>query len=497
MDSFDITIIGAGPGGLICSNILSKEGFNVCLIEKNHKLGGSMQTFNRKGYVFNTGMNYTGSLDNAQVLHRYFSYLNLLDKIKIKRLNPDGFDIIDLPDGRYNLVNGYDNFVESLSACFPAERNNLKEYVDRLQSICSAIPMYSFSGEPSDLLENRNMGIGAADYIKTVISDNRLRNIIAGNNLLYSGLENKTPLYIHALINNSFIPSAWRMADGSHHLVDALSENLTANGGTIIQGQNAKKLILNNHTAQYAQLSDGRKIKSRYFIANIHPGLVLDMIEQDELRSAYINRIRNLQNTMGLFTLYLIFKPDSIPYVNSNFYHYHESNVWVASHYDPKRWPQTYLFMHSAASGPQEYARSGSVITYMDYNELKMWEHTFTGQRGDDYLDFKEQKASLLLDSVERQFPGIKSKISSYYTSTPLTWRDYTGTIAGSAFGISKDYNHPMQSMIFPRTQIKNLYLTGQNVNMHGLLGVTIGAVLTCGELLGTKNLLNKIKNAG
>lgn len=102
-----------------------------------------------------------------------------------------------------------------------------------------------------------------------------------------------------------------------------------------------------------------------------------------------------------------------------------------------------------------------------------------------------------MLDAVEKQFPGIKSRISSYYTSTPLTWRDYTGTKAGSAFGILKDYNRPLESMIFTRTQIKNLYLTGQNINMHGLLGVTISAVLTCGELLGIKNLLNKIKNAG
>jgi all-trans-retinol 13,14-reductase len=497
MDSFDVTIIGAGLGGLICSNILSKEGFHVCLIEKNQKLGGSLQTFNRKGCVFNTGMNYAGSLDNTQVLNRYFQYLNILDKIKIKRLNQDGFDIIDLPGGQYSLVNGYDNFVENLSACFPAERNNLKEYVQHLQSICSAIPMYSLSDEPSDLLENRNMGIGAADYIKTVISDNRLRNIIAGSNLLYSGIENKTPLYIHALISNSFISSAWRMADGSHHLVDALSENLTANGGTIIQGQNVKKLILNNHMAQYVQLSDGRQIKSRYFIANIHPNLVLDMIEQGELRKTYMNRIRNLENTMGLFTLYLVFKPDSVPYVNSNFYHYNEDNVWVASHYDAKRWPQTYLYMHSAGTGYQEYARNGSVITYMDYNEVRNWEVTYTGNRGDDYLEFKEQKASLLLDAVEKQFPGIKSRIASYYTSTPLTWRDYTGTKAGSAFGILKDFNRPVESMIFPKTQIKNLFLTGQNINMHGLLGVTISAVLTCGELLGIKNLLNKIKNAG
>ena len=36
-----------------------------------------------------------------------------------------------------------------------------------------------------------------------------------------------------------------------------------------------------------------------------------------------------------------------------------------------------------------------------------------------------------------------------------------------------------------PQTHIPNLYLTGQSVNMHGLVGVTIGAVLTAMAMLG------------
>ena len=45
-------------------------------------------------------------------------------------------------------------------------------------------------------------------------------------------------------------------------------------------------------------------------------------------------------------------------------------------------------------------------------------------------------------------------------------------------------------------TKIKNLLLTGQSLNMHGILGVTIGAVLTCSEVIGMEKLLNKILDA-
>ena len=46
------------------------------------------------------------------------------------------------------------------------------------------------------------------------------------------------------------------------------------------------------------------------------------------------------------------------------------------------------------------------------------------------------------------------------------------------------------------KTKIKNLLFTGQSLNMHGILGVTIGAVVTCSEILGKDYLLNKVLRA-
>jgi all-trans-retinol 13,14-reductase len=496
MTGFDVVIIGSGLGGLLCGNILSKEGYNVCIVEKNHKLGGSLQTFGRKGSIFNTGLNYTESLDDGQVLNRYFKYFGLLPKLKLRRLDAEGFEIIDFSNGQYKFAMGKTNFMETLAKDFPAERNGLNEYTRKINDICSAISMYTFSEEQTNLIDNDNLGIGAANYIRSVISDNRLQNILAGNSMLYSGTDNKTPLFIHALINNSFIESAWRIVDGSHQMVNILAGNIVSNGGTIIHSQKVEKLIMEKGKAGFVQLSNGERLEGNYFIANIHPEQILDMVEPGALRKTFGNRIRGLENTMGMFTLYLVFKKKTVPYLNHNFYHYNQDNVWVASDYDKTKWPQNYLFMHTATSGGDIYAESGSVITYMNYSEVKHWENTFTGDRGDEYLEFKETKAAILLNSVEKQFPGIRKQISAYYTSTPLTWRDYTGTREGSAYGVLKDFNRPLESLILPKTQIPNLFLTGQNINVHGILGVTISSVVTCSELINVQTLIRKIKSS-
>lgn len=55
--------------------------------------------------------------------------------------------------------------------------------------------------------------------------------------------------------------------------------------------------------------------------------------------------------------------------------------------------------------------------------------------------------------------------------------------------GICTDYSkaseNPLKTMVSPRTKINNLFLTGQSINMHGILGCTIGAFNTCAEILG------------
>jgi all-trans-retinol 13,14-reductase len=496
MVKYDVIIIGSGLGGLLCSNILSKEGFNVCLIEKNRKLGGSLQTFGRKGCIFNTGLNYTESLDNGQVLNQYFKYFNLLRSVNFQRLNADGFEIIDFNDGQYKFAMGEKEFVDTLARQFPAEKAGLKKYTSEIKRICNQISLYTLKDEDSNIFENYDLAISAAGFIQSVISDTRLQNVVAGNNLLYAGHKSKTPLLIHALINNSFIESAWRVLNGSHKLVDALVGTIRANGSTIIRGNKATKLVSEKDRISRVELSDGAYVEGKYFIANIHPENVLAMVEPGTFRRVFGTKIRSLSDTMGMFTLYIIFKRNTFPYLNYNFYHYNQDDVWITSDYRPSKWPQNYLFMNTSTTGTSLHAESGSVITYMDYNELLKWENTYTGNRGDEYLEFKHKKAETLIDAVEKQFPGIRSCIDAYYTSTPLTWRDYTGTRAGSAYGILKDCTRPLESMILPRTKIPNLFLTGQNTNVHGILGVTISSVITCSELIDMRYLIKKIRNA-
>jgi all-trans-retinol 13,14-reductase len=493
---FDIIIIGSGLGGLLSANILSKEGYNVCLLEKNAKLGGSLQTFGRRACIFNTGLNYTESLEKDQILYQYFRYFGLTDRISFRKLDEDGFDVINFPGGQYKLAMGHENFRETLLRHFPGERDGLNQYLHKIKDICSSISLYNLSDKPYSFFDNESLGIGAADYIGSVIGNDRLRNILAGNSLMYAGDRKTTPLMIQAVINNSFIESAWRIVGGSHTIVDVLADNIIKDGGTILKNSAGEKLITKNDHIEGIQLHTGEILEAKFFISNTHPEDVMKMLGQQRSIRILTERIKGLDDTLGMFTLYMVFKKDTFPYLNYNLYHYNQDNAWVAGDYNPSAWPQVFLFNTVASSHAGSYAENASAITYMSYNEVEKWKNTFTGHRGGDYLRFKKEKSETLMTGLEKQFPGIRSCVDSTYSSTPLTWRDYTGTRAGSAFGVVKDYNKPIESFLIPQTRIPNLIMTGQNINVHGILGVTISSVLACSKIINMHDLLNKIRNA-
>lgn len=135
-------------------------------------------------------------------------------------------------------------------------------------------------------------------------------------------------------------------------------------------------------------------------------------------------------------------------------------------------------------------------MAYMNMDEVAEWMGTKVGRRGEDYEEFKKNRAQRLIASVEKTFPGFAASIESYYTATPLTYYDYTGTEAGSIYGISKDVNLGPAGRVMYKTKIPNLLLAGQNVNSHGIMGVIVGTMLTCAELVPPEILYKQILKA-
>jgi all-trans-retinol 13,14-reductase len=504
MPMYDVVIIGSGLGGLECGYILSKEGYKVCILEKNRQFGGSLQIFVRDKAIFDTGIHYIGGLNEGQNLYQSFKYFNIMDKLKLHRMDLDGFDHISFDNDpqSYKLAQGYDNFVAQLSAQFPSQQEEIKTYVKKIQEVCNYFPLYQLKEDDAPVLGIKYLDVNARDFIASITSDKKLQAVLAGNNPLYAGEGDRTPVYVHAMVTNSYIESAFKCVDGGAQIERLLTANIRANGGEVKNYSEVKKIVETNGVISHVELLTGERIEGKNFISNLHPAATMEMLDSTKIKKAYRNRISNLENSTSCFILDIVLKPNSFKFLNHNIYHFKRNDVWSSMHVAGDQWPDAYCIFVPKSSRTGEYAESISILTYMQFNEVKQWEKTFVtipyhrDIRDEQYENFKREKAEKIISEVEKKFPSIRSCIKSYFTSSPLTYRDYIGSRDGGLYGIAKDYRDPLKTFISPTTKIPNLLFTGQNVNMHGVLGVTVSSIRTCGVLVGQNYLVKKINRA-
>jgi all-trans-retinol 13,14-reductase len=503
MKQTDVIIIGSGMGGLVCGDILSREGYNICILEKNKQIGGCLQTYARDKVVFDSGVHYVGGLDEGQNLYQIFKYLGLMGKLKLQKLDEDAFDkiIIDNDDKEYVFAQGYENFISKLLVDFPGEENALRVYCDKIKEVCSKFPLYNLrSGgeynEKSTVLE-----IDTKAFIESVTSNKKLQVVLAGNNSLYAGQPGRTPFYVHALISNHYIESSWKCIDGGSQIGKYMAKNIRERGGIIHRNTEVKKIVEENGKIAYVELANGTRMYADVFISNMHPVKTLEITETEVIKNAYRNRLRSLENSISSFTINIVFKKNTFKYFKYNYYCHKDGHVWTVGDYTEENWPLGYAIFLSATSKTTEYAEAMSVLTYMKYEDVKEWQQTFNttlavNSRGETYDAFKKRKAEKLLDEVEKKFPGLRHCIQSYYTATPLSFRDYIGNDDGSLYGITKDYKDPLRTFISPRTKLPNLYFTGQNLNLHGILGAAMSGLVTCTAVMGSDSIIEKVRNA-
>lgn len=140
-----------------------------------------------------------------------------------------------------------------------------------------------------------------------------------------------------------------------------------------------------------------------------------------------------------------------------------------------------------------EFAETMAIISLMDFSEVKRWEDTQTGHRGEEYEQWKKATTEKIFDLMEMIYPHFRDCVDFSFASSPLTIRDFLGNKEGSNYGFQKDSRNLMLSQMAVATKVKNLFLTGQNVNIHGFCGVSLTAIETAEALAGHNVIVKKI----
>ena len=473
---YDVVIIGSGLGGLVCGSLLAREGKKVLILERQAQPGGCMQSYQRGRLSFDTGLHYIGGLAEGQQLHSIFSHLGLM-KLPWVRLDADGFDRVTIGHQTFPMAEGYNHFARTLSEYFPKEKEGLRKYVELMRHL----PSMEEIGP-----------VNAYDWMKSLFRDSLLINVLSGSAIKMELRRESLPLFTFAHGMSSYIGSSWRLRGGGHLIVNALVDDINRMGGKVVCHAEVNKLEEKDGRIVAARCSKGDVYEGDVFISDVHPQVTFGWLDESKvIKNMFRRRINTMENSTGILTVSLVLKKGVLPYFNHNKYYYRKPNVWTFSE-DVGGVGGVMVSCRVPEEG--DYARQIDLMTPVSWKLFEAWEHTTVGHRGETYDMLKNHLADECIHLAERVVPELGSMVEKRYISTPLTYRDYTLSPCGSAYGVRKDCRNILMTTLSPRTSIPNLLLTGQSLMLHGVEGVTMTALQTCGELLGKDYIQTIIK---
>lgn len=484
MEKRDVIVVGGGLAGLTCAQALAQEGKTVLVLEKCAVPGGAFQSFRRHGKRLDTGFHYVGGVGEGGILRPLISYLKLED-LPWQRLDEEFLEV-RTRGRKFYLHCGYQNFVDGIASEFPEEKASLQEMVGMMLEINENI--YNTIIPSHNAFNNPLMAVSAKTYLETHISSPIVRDLLCGQ-CLTTELTDKLPLYSFLQSLNSFIQGSYRLKGGGETLINRLVENVKVAGGELLTRKTVSQFNLNdNGNIQSVHCTDGTHYEADLVISTLHPALTISLIpECKQVRNIYRRRIQRLENTVGMFTVQLELRPNTLPYLNRSISIIETDNLWNIP--CGKDAPVNTMLISFNVPDEGEFASNIDLLIPMSWDAVSEWEESTLGHRPEAYKFFKQQKAEACIAFAQRYIPELQGNILNYWTSTPLTYRDYTGTWQGSSYGVRKSYDNLLGTLISPASPLPNLYLAGQSLMLHGLLGTTMTSMRTCNIICG-RNLL-------
>lgn len=254
--SYDVVIVGAGIGGLVCGCYLAKAGLKVLIIEKNNKVGGYCSSFEMKGFRFDAGVHGIGGMHPRGAVHKLINDLSLALT----------FDEKDPAESIFYLNKYFINFwkdssrtCDEFTAFFPKEKIRIQEFFDMVLN-CASMDVFA---------RFRNMSF--FDVLRQYFVDEDLISIfgiplgnIGINSEICSALAGIT-FYREFLLNPHVYP-----AGGMQSFSDALLDKFLSFQGTLTTCKQVSKII-DDASGHSIICIDGNAFKAKAVVLNLDP----------------------------------------------------------------------------------------------------------------------------------------------------------------------------------------------------------------------------------
>lgn len=462
---YDVIIIGAGIGGLVCGCYLAKDGMKVLIIEKNNKAGGYCSSFKINNFTFDTAVSSLVGLGDNGLLRNIFAELNLDSKLKFKRVNPS--HIIILPDYRVKIMNNFQETGQILKTQFPKEEKNIRNFID-------------FIGNPnflSILSKIKNMTF--KELLDSYFKDFKLKvfwNMLRANTGIAPSIS--SALADILLCRGYIFDGGYYPEGGMQNLADNIVEQYQKNGGELIFAEKVNKIVIKASEVQGVKLSDNTYYKSKRVVSCCDAMQTFSkLVGKDRLAAPFIRKISRVITSPSAFIVYLGINKDlkrvlgpctamwgveNYPIdkeynlvFNSPNIKYSLTNIKYISFFFPS--------FHNENFAP-EGKTSMCILIGAPFKNKKYWQKN------------KNIISDLLIKKADKFITNVSKEIIVKSVATPFSLYASTLNYKGSSRGWATSLTQTSSPFIFSDIKINGLFLAGHWTTLRSGGSVTMSS---------------------
>ena len=488
---FDAVIIGAGNAGLSTAAKLAISGKKVLLLEKHNIPGGCGTSFRRGRFEFEVALHQLSQLgteENPGELREIFQEYGIIDKldwVKIdtlyKVVTSEGLEI-SLPTSRKGCE-------ETLIKQFPDEREAILKYYDivfkfneetvKMMETMKNAP----AKEPGALkkfmvskLFPKKFPVLAEYMFKT--TEQVLDELNMSNDLklavniywCFMGMPpERFPFSILARCTALYITDyPYYIKGGSQMMSQALVEVIRDNGGTVMFNNGAASINIENGKAVSVTDEKGKTWTCNHVVSGISLIDTYYRLIGEEDRPEQVGEYLKPYN-IGISALTCFIgldcPPKEIGFTDSFNLIYEETDCNEAFKNSKKILPDRDPLVTTCYTidDPEVSPEGTTVITAGTLKYGRPWMELSP----EEYYETKYEAANMIVNRLEKKFPGIRSHIEEMEVATPLTHMRYLNTPEGAIYGFEQDLTSTV--LFFPdKDFIENLTSAGGWVNTCG-----------------------------
>lgn len=478
-NTYDVIVVGAGLGGLTTAATLAQKGKRVLVIEKHDKVGGYATKFTREDYTFDVSLHNLGPLKG--VIKHIFDELGLMERVEY--IPYDTFQRVIFPEHNINIPKGIDNYINILKEDFPAEKEGLDKLFNEIKHMREGLDKFdemALTGDP-EVMNNPMMAVEYPQFVNLVettfaefldeyIKDEKLKGII-GNFWWYLGLPpSQAASLIYCVTSINYFGNAGGYIKGtSQELSNALADVIKGHHGRVVLNTEVKKILMADKKARGVLTDEGEIFYADTVISNINAAdTFVNLIDESQMKKRIRRKVSNLEYSSSAVQLYLGldcdpaglgFKDHSFTIFNS---YEHDKNYEYSLNGD---YANTFFSCTNYTKvDPESTPEGKGIISIYSIDHMRNWENLSEHE----YRKKKEKVTEILLDKVEKHFPGLREHIVVKELGTPKTMHRYTFSPEGSIYGPSHIVDQSGMRRLPTYTANPGLYIVGSTIYPGG-----------------------------